>query len=166
MMICCKRENYNNFILRQRWCSQRQYLQKGNFKISLSWRAETVSQMNSIFVFLKRLQKLRERLSEWPFENPLMLGRDEPVPQSGVVAPVEQRRAYWQECCWRSTRVELFAFRFSSCLDKQNSLFLLRPEWAEPQGWKVKREHKRKFFLKLDFCVLLTSLQNFLCPYW
>ena len=86
--------------------------------------------------------------------------------ESGIVGPIEQRRVYRQECCWRTTEVELFAFRFSSCLDKQNSLFLLRPEWAEPQGWKVKREHKRKFFLNLDFCVLLTFLQNFLCPYW
>lgn len=74
--------------------------------------------------------------------------------KSGIVGPVEQRRVYWQECCWRTTWVELFAFRFSRCLDKQNSLFLLRPEWAEPQGWKVKRDHKKEFFLNLDFCVL------------
>ena len=101
------------------------------------------------------------------WKSPCMLDRGwAAASESGIVGPIEQRRIYWQECCWRTTRVELFAFRFSSCLDKQNSLFLLRPEWAEPQGWKVKREHKRKFFLKLDFCVLLTSLQNFLCPYW
>lgn len=47
----------------------------------MTWRAETVSQMNSIFVFLKRLQKLRELLLEWPFENPLACWtEDEPVP--------------------------------------------------------------------------------------
>lgn len=47
---------------------------------------------------------------------------------------------------------ELFAFRFSGCLDKQNSLFLLRSEGAEPQGWKVERGHgKNKVLSPLGF---------------
>lgn len=35
-----------------------------------------------------------------------------------------------------------------------SSFFLLRPERAEPQGWKVKRGHEeKKFLLNLDFSV-------------
>lgn len=78
---------------------------------------------------------MQELFLEWPCENPRPLDR-------GGVRALSQ--ALWDQLAKTgfidgnvaedAHRVELFAFRFSRCLDKRGSLFLVRPEPAEPQG--------------------------------
>lgn len=86
-------------------------------------------------MFLKRLQKLRELFLEWPFENPLACGtKDERMAPNLALLDQSSKVGFIDRNVAEEPRAKLFAFRFSSCLDKQKSLFLLRPERAEPQG--------------------------------
>lgn len=54
--------------------------------------------------------------------------------EAGIVGPSSRTGCIDRNVAAEPRGAELFAFRFSGCLDKQNSLFLLRPEGAEPQG--------------------------------
>lgn len=65
---------------------------------------------------------------------------------------------------------ELFALRFSSCLDR--GLFIWAQTWgSEPQGWRVQRRHKqkkkekRKFFLSMDSSGLYWLPSAFVLPF-
>lgn len=93
---------------------------------------------------------------EWPFENPLACGMkaEGTALNLALLGPSSNDGCIDRNVAETPHGAELFAFRFSGCLDKQGSLFLLRPEWAEPQGWKIKRgQRRKKFFLNLDFPV-------------
>lgn len=67
---------------------------------------------------------------EWPFENPLACGMkaERTALNLALLGQSSKGGCIDRKVAEKPHGAELFAFRFSGCLDKQGPLFLLRPD--------------------------------------